>query len=217
MHLILRILHLSSIKRSTFLQHPNQFLKLNYCNSKKKTFNYKVSSVQHFYSQTISEHELKNDFIIFYKFPYIVPCILVNRLKVYQTAFTFFLVPMQFYSLHIGTSNIASSIAVLGVCSFASVMLIVMGHYFSRLIGSMYYNERKNLVRISHLSFFGTRKEAFMPIEDLVPLSDLGEKSSDLYVKLRKYSDLDFYLILCLRYGGIVNKKLFEEVFGNFN
>ncbi|XP_063853665.1 transmembrane protein 186-like [Scylla paramamosain] len=90
----------------------------------------------------------------------------------------------------------------LAVGTLALGMLGIMGEAFRRVIGILYLSDDEQLVKISHLSFFGRRIDVVLPIQDIVPLSDSGERVSDAF------------FVLSLRFGGVVDASGFEKVFG---
>jgi len=158
-----------------------------------------------------------NNYQMIYKFPYIVQSRAVCRLKVYQTAITSVAVPVVGYLNHIGAVDTQAFLGTLAIGGFATVMLYVMGEIFRRLVGIIYYSPSENSVKISHLSFWGKRKDIYVPLEDIVPLTDIGESPTDLYVKLLRYSKPKSELFFSLRFGGILDIEKFEEVFGRLN
>lgn len=104
-----------------------------------------------------------------------------------------------------------------------------MGEAFRRLIGILYISDDKQFVKISHLSFFGRRIDAVLPVREIVPLSDSDEELSDVFVWVYTYASLrldgrnsrlfDIFrgngqFLLCLRFGGVVDREAFETVFG---
>lgn len=157
----------------------------------------------------------KNDYQMIYKFPYIVQSRTVSRLKIYQTAITSVAIPVVGYLTHVGTVDIQGFLATLSIGGLATLMLYVMGEFFRRLVGIVYYNSSESSVKISHLSFWGNRKDIYVPLEDIVPLTDTDDSPTDVYVKLLRYSKPKSKLFLSLRFGGIVDSEKFVEVFGS--
>ncbi|XP_063592725.1 transmembrane protein 186-like isoform X1 [Penaeus indicus] len=154
------------------------------------------------------------DYQIIYKFPYIVLARAICRLKIYQTAVCGFAVPAVGYLAYNGvldTQVFASTAAVGGL---AFVMLFVMGEIFRRTVGHIYYNARKDIVKVSHLSFWGNRKDIFIPVEDLVPITDTSDIPSDIYVHLLRFSKPKDSLYLFLRFGGIRDTEKFTYALG---
>lgn len=162
-----------------------------------------------------SSNKPRNNYQMIYKFPYIVQCRTVSRIKIYQTAITSIAVPVVGYLTHVGTVDFQGFLATLSIGTLATVMLYVMGEFFRRLVGIIYYNPSESSVKISHLSFWGNRKEVYVPLDDIVPLTDTDDNPTDVYVKLLRYSKPKSKLYMSLRFGEIVDSEKFVEVFGH--
>jgi hypothetical protein len=87
---------------------------------------------------------------------------------------------------------------------------------FYKLVGSVYLSSDSSTVKISYLDFWGKRIDVFCPVSDVVPFSEMSEQSTDLYVILRRYSTPQ-KLRFTVRYGTVLDSKLFTDVFGNIN
>lgn len=157
----------------------------------------------------------EEDFVMIYRFPHITKARFLCRLKLYQTVTTLCLLPVHGYFYWTGHILATSMTFTVGVCILSTAMLYVMGEFFRKFIGAIYYSEQRNVIRISHLSFFGKRKEVFLPLKDLVPLSELDDNVSDVYIKIKRYSTENFNLLLSLKFGGIEDKQYFTTVFGS--
>jgi len=101
----------------------------------------------------------------------------------------------------------------VSLMSLALVMLGVMGELFRKLIGAVYINSSTNRVKISHLNFWGNRKDIIVNMSDIVPISDTDDKFSDVYVKVKFYSQQK-PLFLTVKYGHLLNKDSFHQIFG---
>ena len=152
-------------------------------------------------------------FTVFYRFPYIVAARFIQRLKLYQTGIVVAAVPPTVYCYKIGTVGLEPSMAVIGASALALTMLYIATNFFQRVIGLVAISSDQKLVRLSHLTFFGGRNDVIVPVNDIVPLSDIDERSDDIFVKVRRYSTSDtLYMTLC--YGRIENAENFKQVFG---
>ncbi|XP_066963055.1 transmembrane protein 186 isoform X2 [Macrobrachium rosenbergii] len=154
------------------------------------------------------------EFEIIYKFPYISLVRGICRLKIYQSAATLVALPAVSYLTHLGTLTTQDLNITLSISGLALFMLFVMGELFRKVIGHIYYCSQKNLVKISHLTFWGRRQDIIVPREDLVPISDTTEYLRDIYVRVRRYSEPNNSHYLSLRFGGITNLESFIHVFG---
>lgn len=91
-----------------------------------------------------------------------------------------------------------------------------MGTIFYKLVGSVYLSSDSSTVKISYLDFWGKRVDVFCPVSDVVPFSEIGEQIAEPYVNLRRYSTPQ-KLHFTVRYGTVLDTKLFTDVFGNIN
>lgn len=102
-------------------------------------------------------------------------------------------------------------------CIFACAMLYIMGSFFSKTIGLISLRDDEKMVRMSHLDFWGKRKDVFVDIQNIIPLSELPENPlAAPYIKLRRY-DKKGFLIFPLRFGKVKDMDKFELIFGKLN
>ncbi|XP_068203120.1 transmembrane protein 186 [Palaemon carinicauda] len=154
------------------------------------------------------------EFEIIYKFPHIALVRGVCRLKIYQSTITFVSVPIISYFSYLGILTSQDVIFTLTSSGLALLMLLVMGEFFRKFVGHIYYNSQKDLVKISHLTFWGRRNDIIVPREDLAPFSDEAVNLKDIYIPLHRYSESNNLLYISLRFGGVTNLKKFIDVFG---
>lgn len=152
---------------------------------------------------------------VVYRFPYIVGMRLFSRLKIYQTFVTVVLIPtdLVLYAMNLASWN--TCVRSFAGSAFASVMLYVISYATQKVVGLTAINADRSTVRFSHLSFFGKRRDVFVPVEDIIPFSDLGENADDLYSKIKRFSDPKFVLYLPMRHGLVENKDMFQLIFGS--
>ena len=174
--------------------------------------NYQISQIckQALRSCSLASSEKDDKFVVVYKFPHIVAAKVVCKLKLYQTGIVLGLTGFSLFC----DVNIMAPVAI---GSASLVMLGVMGEYFRRLVGVVYLNSHTGAMKIAHLNFWGNRVDRVCSYQDVIPLSDLGENSSDLYVKLKFYDPKFSPLYMTLLYGEIVDKDLFQLIFGTGN
>ena len=158
-------------------------------------------------------HNAGVQFAVFYRFPYITAARFISRLKLYQTAVVVLAVPPAIYYYNIGEINLESCVGVTAVSTLALVMLYVAANFFQRVVGLVALSNDEKLVRFSHLTFFGGRRDIVVPVSDVVPLSDLDEHCNDVFVKVRRYSTSDT-LYMSLMYGQVEHAETFQKVFG---
>lgn len=168
---------------------------------------------RHVSSSTSQNHVSPESFAVVYRFPYIVFVRALSRLKLLQTGVA---------ALGIPTTGILSNMQYIdpevfymmsGVGLFACAMLYVMSELTRRAVGAIYIDPERRLVKVSHLTFWGARKNIIVPVDDIVPLADISEEPKNIYVKLKRYSTEDV-LYFSIKYGLIFDKEAFELVFG---
>ncbi|XP_075851208.1 transmembrane protein 186 [Microcebus murinus] len=152
-------------------------------------------------------------FQMVYRFDFIRSCAYVSRLKVAQTALTVVALPPGFYWYSHGMLTFHSLCLLSGIAGFALAMLCWMSHFFRRLVGILYVNESGTMLRVAHLTFWGWRQDTYCPVADVIPLTETGDRPQELFVRVKQYSGKKtFYLTL--RYGRILDKERFTQVFG---
>lgn len=88
-----------------------------------------------------------------------------------------------------------------------------MSYFFRRLVGILYVNESGTVLRVAHLSFWGWRRDTYCAVSDMIPLSESKDRVQDLFVRIQQYDGKQtFYLTL--RYGRILDRERFSQVFG---
>ena len=187
--------------------------------SKSLQLNHRTVSLSqvHTASQQLNQNPANSEaesFKTFYRFPHITYARLLSRMKIYQTGFTVIGLPALATAQSLGYAQGNSLPLATGVTLFAGVMLYVMSHYFRRLIGLMAVNEIRDTVKVSHLTFWGKRNDLFVPVKEIVPISDMADKPEDIYVKFCRYGTNE-YLYYSVRHGLILDKEIFEDVLGS--
>ncbi len=85
---------------------------------------------------------------------------------------------------------------------------------FRRIVGALYYNPREDLVRISHISFWGYRTDEVWPLEAILPLSETSEHIGKIVWRIHSTDDSQRKLFMCTRYGGVKDLPAFRRIFG---
>lgn len=65
---------------------------------------------------------------------------------------------------------------VYAAAILAPITLFAFSRTFNRMVGVISMNEAEEYIRVGYLSFYGTRKNAIIPIDDLMPLSGVVAK-----------------------------------------
>ena len=127
-----------------------------------------------------------------YRFPKIVLIRALSRLKIFQTGFTVSLIPAMWYAYVERFVELDSVVNGLGLSSFAMFMLYVMSGYFRRIIGLICVSEDEQILRVSHLTFWGKRYDLYINTNNIVPLSDTPDNPHDVLVTLRQYNSSEY-------------------------
>ncbi|XP_063790340.1 transmembrane protein 186 [Pseudophryne corroboree] len=153
------------------------------------------------------------NFTLIYKFPGIRYCRAVSRLKLLQTTLTVLLLPPIYYYYLQGQLSQFSVIYVTGTAVFAGFMLYSLSYYLRRVIGMIYVDDDLSTLKVSHLTFWGRRKNIFVPLEDVKKLSETGDGRREVLLKFGRYSSSDI-LYFTVRLGQILDREKFTVVFG---
>uniref|UniRef100_A0A8D0DUG1 Transmembrane protein 186 n=1 Tax=Salvator merianae TaxID=96440 RepID=A0A8D0DUG1_SALMN len=153
------------------------------------------------------------EFSLIYKFPGIKYCRAVSRLKLLQTAFSVLILPPVWTLYWQNQVTQAVCLYCTGITCFALFMLYGMSFYLRRIIGLMYLNRDRTLLKVAHLTFWGRRKEIYCPTETVMTLADASEDKNKLLLQFRQYNNEQF-LYFTLRFGQIVDREGFTRVFG---
>ncbi|KAJ7305711.1 hypothetical protein JRQ81_010077 [Phrynocephalus forsythii] len=161
-----------------------------------------------------SSTENPEPFRVIYRFPAITACRALSRVKLLQTGITVLILPPVWVLYQQGAVTLELPLYATGVSCFALFMLYAMSSYLRRIIGMMYLSENDALLKVSHLTFWGRRKDIYCPVETVMPLADAGEHRSKVLQRFQRY-DTDRFLYFSLRFGQIVDREGFAKVFGD--
>ncbi|KAG8432900.1 hypothetical protein GDO86_017239 [Hymenochirus boettgeri] len=160
--------------------------------------------------QTDTSHNDK--FTLIYKFPGISYCRAVSRLKLLQTALTVILLPPVYYYYLQGQIAYFYVVYSTGTALFAAIMLYCLSFYLRKIIGMMYLNEAGTTLKVSHLTFWGKRRNLNIPVDDVKTFSETGDQKHEIIFQFKRYSSPDI-LYLTLKFGRILDKERFIKVF----
>lgn len=95
-------------------------------------------------------------------------------------------------------------------------MLIFMSRYIQRIVGRIAINKSQTTVRLSHLTFWGKRKDEYIEVENFIPFSDMtGEEPFKGILHVKTYQNpKDHYILFVGKYGNILDKESFVTIFG---
>ncbi|GBL98767.1 Transmembrane protein 186 [Araneus ventricosus] len=175
--------------------------------------NYASSVAKNKLSQENKKLDDRSPWTPIYFFPHIRTAAICSRFKLYQTAVTLAAVPWSISLYNDGLIEASSLGVISGCATLACCTLYLLSYYFRRLIGILFLSEDEESVQISHLTFWGRKKDIIVPLQDIIPLADSACNANDIYIKLKRFSCED-KLYFTLKYGKILDKAKFEKVFG---
>ncbi|XP_020787170.1 transmembrane protein 186 [Boleophthalmus pectinirostris] len=152
-------------------------------------------------------------YTMIYRLPQIKLLRAVSRLKLLQTGITVFILPPVYYFYLQGDLSLFLVAYSTGIAGFAGVMLYTASYFFRRVVGMMYLDPSRTILKVSHLTFWGKRSDLFLPVSDVMTIADTGDATSETILRLKMYSSpKTFYF--STYYGSIVDLEGFEKVFG---
>ena len=159
--------------------------------------------------------DLKNvrKWICVFSFPYIAHLRTFQRLKLYLTVFNIGLLPLNLILYSNQVIGIEPVVLYTALSVFSTLALYIIGNLFRCFVGRVYISEDLKYVRFSHLTFFGNRLDDDIEKDDIVPLMDSNDRLNDWYCAIEQYSN-NSMLYMSLKFGGIIDRDLFEKIFG---
>ncbi|KAF2900931.1 hypothetical protein ILUMI_05254 [Ignelater luminosus] len=167
------------------------------------------------YKQDKNSHQIPtlSNFTPIYKFEYVRVLSIVNRLKFYNTIFTGVLIPSSLIlsELEVIHQDFIVNSTVMGLTTCAS--LYIVGILANKFIGFVYLNKEENSLRIAYIDFWGHRKDIEVPLNDMIPFSEVPTSITDLfYLKFCRFSNEEV-LKINFKYGIVLNRDKFKKVF----
>lgn len=148
-----------------------------------------------------------------YKFPAIRNLSAFNRLKIYHTVATFLSVPACFILASEGLIDPEYPMAAAQIGSSIAAFLFITSIVTNRYVGFIYFNEKKDTVKIAYVDYWGNRKEKEVKASDIVPLSDLSTSFiHHVYKPVLLYSG-EKHLKISSKYGVIIDKEKYNKIF----
>ena len=154
----------------------------------------------------------KDEFKCIYKFKYINQLRLFSRMKIYQTAvsISFGVGSLVMYQMEY-VDSLNTILIVNSSMLFALIMLYVISRQTIKIVGRMYVNDDASRVLISHLNFFGKRRDLEVDANLIQPIHSLDELK-EKFLKL-KLQDMNGAMYISMRYGYFYDRKEFLKVF----
>uniref|UniRef100_A0A4W4F6K9 Transmembrane protein 186 n=1 Tax=Electrophorus electricus TaxID=8005 RepID=A0A4W4F6K9_ELEEL len=151
-------------------------------------------------------------YCLIYAFPAIKGLRVLSRLKIIQTGITVVILPAVGYFYLQGQVSLTLLSYATGVAAFAAIMLCVMSYYIRRVVGMMYLDHTHTTLKVSHLSFWGHRRDVYLPVSDVMTLGDTGDSLGETVLRLKRYSSSDV-LYFSTRLGRVVDEREKQPVF----
>lgn len=154
-------------------------------------------------------------YTLIYTFRHIKLLRAVSRLKLLQTAITVVILPPVYILYFQGEVSFFLVSYTTGLALFAGVMLYAASHFFRRVVGMLYLDPSQTTLKVSHLTFWGRRRDIYLPVSDVMTIGDTGDSVKETILKLKRYSSPET-MYFSTHFGCVVDSQGFDKVFGNF-
>lgn len=144
-------------------------------------------------SQT--EPEQEDPVKVLYTFPNIKLARNVTKLKFFQTAVVVACTPSVVGAYMNGVVPYVQFMSSMGIIIFSTTFLYIIGETIRKVICILKYNKKTDEVIISHLTFFGRRRDIVLPVSKIVPVSDSSEDVKDTYVRVNTYDKSESFFL----------------------
>lgn len=154
-------------------------------------------------------------FEVVFKFPHIILIRALARFKIYQSAVMLSGVPLVHSAVKEGYLTSDSAFQIYLGAGAALGTLYCISNIVRKLVCLISIHNDMKHVRLARMTFWGNRRNVIVPIESIVPLSEVGRSSHDIYTDLKTY-DGSVKLYIPLTKAGIHDLENFEYIFGKF-
>ncbi|XP_016410452.1 transmembrane protein 186-like [Sinocyclocheilus rhinocerous] len=168
------------------------------------------------HAMSFSSDLASRKYSLIYTFPAIKGLRALSRLKLMQTGITVVLLPTVYYLYLQGQASVMLLSYSTGIAVFAGIMLYSISHYVRRVVGMMYLDSTRTVLKVSHLTFWGHRRDIYVPVSDVMTLGESGDTKGEPILCLKRYSRSDT-MYFSPRLGRVVDKNAFEKVFGSLS
>lgn len=155
-------------------------------------------------------------YTMIYDLPTITVLRTLSRLKLIQTGVTAVILPPVYYYYLQGDVTPFLLYSSTGIAVFAAFMLYVISHFARRVVGRMYLDTTGSTLKVSHLTFWGSRNDVYMPVKDVMTITDTGDSPEEVILLLRRFSKSET-MYYSTRIGRVVDRTGFQKVFGSFS
>lgn len=164
-----------------------------------------------------SEEKVQGSSVTFsevFRFSHLHLIRIISTFKIYQTALTILALPVAGYLHSLGMFTQSDLIVSFGIMSLATIMLYILSNFFMKIACIIYINQENSKVKISHLTFWGRRKDVLLDLANIVPLTDTGQKITDVCVRLETFDKTKAF-IMFHHFGQIKDKESLFKILGN--
>uniref|UniRef100_A0A0N4XE31 Transmembrane protein 186 n=1 Tax=Nippostrongylus brasiliensis TaxID=27835 RepID=A0A0N4XE31_NIPBR len=173
------------------------------------------------------QESLENEKVAVYRYPRIQYAVMLARAKLIQTIGTVIYLPYSWYQYLLGhvdaqwfySTAVLAVLAPLILAAFSSMIETVaydIFRYLNRLIGVIAMNETNSFVRVGYLTFWGSRKNKYLEVADVLPLSEVAGNKNDALVKFSWFGGNSF-LYLPTQNADIVDEARAKVLFGDLS
>jgi hypothetical protein len=148
---------------------------------------------------------------LIYTFNHIREVRLFNRMKIYQTVLSV-VTGLSTNILYILDYTDMFSVLVLnGAMIFALGMMVLIAKQSTKCIGAIYMEKDEKTIVVSHLDFFGKRRDFEVDVNKVLPLDSIDQlKEFSVYFEIE---EMNGKMWLFLKHGKIIDTKKFLQIF----
>ncbi|CAF3822612.1 unnamed protein product [Rotaria sordida] len=155
--------------------------------------------------------KLFNDFYLIYRFGFLRSMRYIQILKLSQTLATVLLAPYQIYNYNEGLITLFELQFSLFLVSLASFSLYLFGWLATRTICYIYTNVECDRVILTHVDFWGRRKNIELNTRDIIPINDI-ETPNKTFLPFKRYSTINT-MYYSIQFGKILDRPRFNRIF----
>lgn len=148
-----------------------------------------------------------NEPTVFYRWPTMRHFRFISRIKLYQTSTMLLLLPPMYWwyatGVVTGHTLLYATLAATGTTG----VLSVLSYYFTKVAGEM--SLVGDVIRVSTLTFMGSRQDFQYPVSSIVPFADSNASGA---VQRLEVNGETTYFLYSIRYGQILNNRVFEKL-----
>ncbi|CAI5451680.1 unnamed protein product [Caenorhabditis angaria] len=155
--------------------------------------------------------------IAIYRYPGVRFAVLLARAKLIQTIASVTYLPYSTFQYLNGAIDSTWFYTVSTMAFLAPIMLMIFSRYLNRLIGVIAMNETNEYIRIGYLTFWGSRKNQYLAVDDVVSISETGTGKEDKLVKFMWFSGGAKFFYLPIKHAEILDVERAELLFGDIS